>query len=470
MSFMALPDARKSGIEDNHDPFPVTALPPLMRQMARETSQLAQVSVGLPACAVLATISASLGRGLVITSDIDDTYGNLYVIAGALSGSGKSVTFKAVMEPVSEYQNAVRTEASNARPRIKAKLAGLEATLKDARARRSVLSEDEHTALIARVDALQCQLDQPEPAIVCEDVTPQALHDRLARNHEVMFSASGDARHCIHVVSKDRDDNPYLKAWSGDPTEVARITRKSVSLNAPRMALLWLPQTDVMLEMFTRPVLTANGFLPRVLPYVMDYSPVERDSEARRISAETKLDWQKLVRGLFETYHANHDAPLVAKKSKQVRDELMEYKNSVVRRVQNEPGPVQPYAARWAEQAWRLTLVLHAGRYGAKAHKEMVTSRTAEDAVTLMDFFSRQQLALLSSSLDRAKTEQEVAVLNKLAVKPEMTARDFIHDHVLTSTTEAKALLEQMVATGKLDFRDQRPERGGVPARYYRRK
>jgi hypothetical protein len=236
------------------------------------------------------------------------------------------------------------------------------------------------------------------------------------------------------------------------------------------MALLWLPQPDVMLDMFTRRALTANGFLPRVLPYLMDYTPVESGYDVRRVSSETKEEWLALVRDLFEIYHAKQGKPFISKRSKGVREALIDYRNSVVRRLQGELAHVGPYASRWAEQAWRLTLVLHAGKHASDAHHEIVEPGTADNAISLMKFFSRQQLALLSSSLDRAKTEYEVAILNKLLVKKEMTARDFAHDHVMNSTTGAKALLEQMVTDGKLDYRDQRPERGGVPTRFYRRK
>jgi len=474
MSFMALPDAGKSGaatVGAVVDQFPIKALPPMMRQMAQETSDVALVSVALPACAVIATVSASLGRGLAIPSDVDrETFGNLYVIAGAESGSGKSLTFKEVLAPVYAYQNDRRAEALKARPGLKAELFTLEATLRKVKSDDAFLAPDELAALIQRRDSIKMELNKPEPAVVCEDVTPPALHRQLGDNNEVIFSASADARHCINVVTKDRDDNPYLKAWSGDPTEVVRISRSSVSLRSPRMAMLWLPQPDVMLDMFTRKVLTTNGFLPRVLPYLMDYTPVESDYKVRRVGSATKQNWSALVRGLFETYHAKQGEPFILKRYKQVGDVLIDCRNSVVRRLQSELADVVPYASRWAEQAWRLTVVLHAGKHGLDAHHETVKSSTAEDAISLMKFFSRQQLALLSSSLDRAKTENEVSILSKLLVKSEMTARDFVHDHVMTSTAEARGLLEQMVTQGKLDYRDQRPPRGGVPTRFYRRK
>jgi hypothetical protein len=442
-----------------------------MWDIARETAEVAQVPVGFPGCAALATVSASLGRGLAIPSEVDrETYGNLYIIAGTVSGSGKSLTYKSILAPVYDYQADLREDAKEGRKGWKAELFTLEARLRKVKPGGASLDHDELAALLEHKDNIKAKLNGPEPSVYCEDVTPPALHKLLADNNEVMFSASADARHCIHVVTKDWEDNPYLKAWSGDPTEVTRITRSSVSLRAPRMAIFWLPQPDAMLDMFTRRVLTENGFLPRVLPYLMDYTPVETGYKTRRVSPKTKKAWSALVRGLFETYHSKQGKPFILKRHKQVQKLLIEYRNSVVRRLQSELADVLPHASRWAEQAWRLTVVLHAGKPGSNAHNEIVDWRTAQDALRLVEFFSRQQLAMLSSSLDRARTENEVAILNKLLAKKEMTARDFVHDHVVTSSTEAAALLEQMVSDGKLDYRDQRPERGGVPTRYYRRK
>jgi hypothetical protein len=441
-----------------------------MREMSKETGKVALVSVALPACAALATVSASLGRGLAIPSDCKPkTYGNLYIVAGAESGSGKSLVFHEVLAPVVTYEGALQAEAKAARPKLEADLFNLDAYLRAVKLGKVWLDDATLAALLQQKKHIEMEL-RKQPRVISEDVTPPKQQVLLSQNNEVMFSASAEARHVMQAVQREKDDNPYLKAWSGDPTEVDRISRDSVSLKEPRMALLWLPQPDVMLKMFNRCVLTDNGFLPRVLPYLMDYSPVEIGYKTRRVSPETKKDWSALVRGLFETYHAKQGKPFILKRHKQVQRILIDYRNSVIKRTRSELADARPHALRWAEQAWRVTVVLHAGRHGANAHNEIVKPSTAEDALSLIDFFSRQQLALMSSRLDRAKTENEVRILNKLLVEKELTARDFVNAHVMPSADEARALLEQMVTDGKLDYRDQRPQRGGVPTRYYRRK
>jgi hypothetical protein len=130
---------------------------------------------------------------------------------------------------------------------------------------------------------------------------------------------------------------------------------------------------------------------------------------------------------------------------------------------------VGPFAARWAEQAWRLVVVLHAATCGRDAHNEVVKVRTAEDAVSLMDFFSKQQLELLQRTRAQAKTETEKAIVLMLAARNEITTRDVWRERIADSAAEGQALLERMVLAGKLVGHDHTPERGGHTTRHYRR-
>jgi hypothetical protein len=291
----------------------------------------------------------------------------------------------------------------------------------------------------------------------------------LAQNDERIFSASADARQVIQAVLHGKGDNPYLKSWSGDPVDVDRISRDAVPLKAPRMALLWLPQPDLMTDMFARRILIDNGFLPRVLPCVVEYAPMLIGIRTRRVAPATEKNWSDLVRGLFETYHARQGAPFVLRREAKVQPLLINYYNSVVERRRSELADVGPFAARWAEQAWRLVVVLHAARYAGDAHNNAVQAQTAEDAISLMDFFSGQQLELLRRTRAHAKTEAAEAVFEMLAARNEITARDAQREHIADSAGEAHALLEQMVRAGKLVFHDHKPEGGGHPTRLYRR-
>ena len=147
---------------------------------------------------------------------------------------------------------------------------------------------------------------------------------------------------------------------------------------------------------------------------------------------------------------------------------LVEYYNEIVERRKNELADVGPYAARWAEQAWRLVVVLHAGTHGKEAHKALVNSDSAEHAKLLMDFFSEQQLDLLRRSRAHAKTEAEQAIFDALATRTEITVREVQLGALRTMNADRiRQVLEQLVAAGKLCSRVQKTKGGGREMIFY---
>jgi hypothetical protein len=458
--FMAMPDAsgklssNVASVASVADPFPIDALPPILRRMAEEVADVATVPPVLPACQALGIVSAALGSGLAIPSDRErNTFGNLYLIPAAESGSGKSVTFKSMMVPVYEYQDELRANAQASHRQLKVELFKLKGTLKRVQSDEYALNEDELSTLIARQEYIEKEL-QKWPKVICEDVTQAKLQVLLAANDERIFSASADARQVIQAVLNGKGDNPYLKAWSGDSTDVDRISRDAVPLREPRMAILWCPQPDLLMEMYSKRTLTDNGFLPRVLPCLVDAPPMLIGTQTRRVSDKTKADWADLVRGLFTTYHANHGGPFMLRRTDKAQSALVDYYNSIVERRRSELADVGPFAARWAEQAWRLAIVLHAGTYGADATKMVVKSATAENAIALMRFFAEHQLDLLRRTRANAKTETEQAIFNALALKSEITVRDLQLGALRRMNAEQiTQVLERNVAAGKLNLR-----------------
>lgn len=451
------------------DCFPMNVLPQTVRQMVEEVADVATVPMALPACQALAIVSAALGAGLAIPSDRErQTFGNIYLVLAAESGAGKSVTFKQLMAPVYAYQHELQSASQARHYGLKAELLRLKGTLRRVESGKEPVDAEVLPGLIRRKEAIEAELKHM-PKIVCEDISREKLQVLLAQNDERMFSASADARQVIQAVLHGKGDNPYLKSWSGDPVDVDRISRDAVPLKAPRMALLWLPQPDLVAEMFAKRILTENGFLPRVLPSVVDCAPALIGNRTRRVSPKTEKDWSDLVCKLFQQYHVKSRDPFLLRPDAKLQRLLITYYNSVVERRRDELADVGRFAARWAEQAWRLTVVLHAASHGANAHAQVVQARTAQNAISLMEFFSEQQLELLRRTRAHRRTEAVEAVFNLLASKAEITVRDMMREHIKDNANDARALLEQLVRDGKLVARDHTPERGGHPTRKYRR-
>jgi hypothetical protein len=469
--FMAIGDAIKapSSVATVADDFPIAVLPPTVRQMVEELAHVAAVPCALPACQALGIMSAALGAGLAIPSDREPTtFGNLYIIAAAESGTGKSLVFKPLMQPVFEHQEGLRAKTQSVHYALKAQLLLLKGTLKRVEAGKELFITDDMIAgLIKRKEEIETALKR-RPKTVCEDVTREKLQVLLAQNDERIFSASADARQVIHAVLNGKGENPYIKSWSGDPVDVDRISRDAVPLKAPRMALLWCPQPDLMLEMFAKRILTDSGFLPRCLPFMVECRPMPVGQRTRRVRRQTQKRWHDLVLGLYETYFAKTSDPYILKPSKLVQPVMVDYYNDIIQRRGSDLADISPYASRWAEEAWRLLVVLHAAKHGPKAHEKCVLLSTANDAIRLMECFSRQQLDLLRQTRAHARTEVEHTVFQMVAAKNEITVREAQLGPMRSyRADEVRLVLDQLVGAGKLDCRAAKPERGGHEKKVY---
>jgi len=107
-------------------------------------------------------------------------------------------------------------------------------------------------------------------------------------------------------------------------------------------------------------------------------------------------------------------------------------------------------------------------RHGREAHTNIVQEYVAENAVELMKLFSRQQLELLDRARAHEHTELEARILNTVLAKGEVTIRELLRGPLRhLSVSDARPLLDKLVAAGKLQFRDSATEGGGHTVQYY---
>lgn len=459
--------------------FPVDALPPNVQNYVREVAAFAQTPIALPSCCALATLSASLGRGLFVRNRHGTTRGNLFILVIASSGTGKTQTFAPVTSPVFQAQRAILAQREKASSFAKAgqlvwdkkirKLTAVGAECEDPNQMKTVM--DEIAKMLAQKEVLAVQ--SAPSTVVCEDVTSERLAVLLAENGETLFSASPDAGQPLNVLLgrynrlRRTDDTLYLKGYSGDFCRVDRTSRRSVLLNSPCLTLLWLVQPEKLDAIASVKSLTEGGFLPRVMLCEADGEPVPDRGTVQGIAPAAQEDWGTLVLSLFHTYHQSFGIPHGLEMCERADEILRKHHNQIVERRRLELADADSYAARWNEWAWRLVLVLHAAAHGANSHNVIVEARTAEAAVRLANWFAEQQLQLLAHSRAVVKAEKQKAVYDLLRKKPEISARDVQLARVAARSLEARALLAQMEAEGKLRGRDYQPSGGGHTVRFY---
>jgi hypothetical protein len=425
-------DSVNEGAGESIVPFPIECLPPTMRQMVEETAKQTRTPHALSAVVALGTASAAIGRGLLVKSGGSrTTAANLYLLAIARSGVGKGQTFTFVSRPLYDAEaEAIDEWKKSQMPTIEASFEvskGLAKKAKD----KAISEKDEELRKhlidgLAALEEEQKRLEEQKnaaPCFVVGDITREALAMRLASQpNEALACFSSEARGILGVIrgrygnGDSSDEDIYLSAYSGDSINVHRTTRPPVSLRNPCLTTVWMTQPDAAQGLLGDERMTASGLLPRFLICDVKAEPQYEPEEWPEMDAAAVEEWNALIGGLLG-YRGSCAEPILIEAEPEARRRLRDFHNRAVDRVRDggDLRDVDSYVARWAENAWRLSLVLHSATLGGDAHRVSLHQSTAEKAIRIMDWFIREQLAILAASRSdqfRTRLEKLLAILS----------------------------------------------------------
>jgi hypothetical protein len=288
------------------------------------------------------------------------------------------------------------------------------------------------------------------------------------RNVERELGTTGEAPRLIRKGGKG-DDSLLVEGYSGDSCRFDRASRGSIVLKTPRITAPWLVQPDKFLELFTKDFAITGGLLPRFLLCRVNVRPQPIDPGKQQVDGAGQEAWKELVVALLEAYGfaAAERIQEVTKRTNAVFDD---YCNDLIAQRDGELSNIDEFAARWAEQAWRIGIALHVVRHGLKGHKHSLSPEIAHAAVRITKWFAAQQLEVLESIWREEYLKRRKAVLDLI----EQTESDQLIPHlvqrkgIVATAREAKALLDHMVADGDLGCAVQRPQHGAPPSCQYK--
>ncbi len=466
--------------EDDTHPFPVEMLPATLREMAGEISKVALVPESLAVMNVLGFVSSSIGGGLLIDSGGGRiTPANLFLLGIAESGTGKGRAFSIASQAFAaiEAEEIDRWE-NEGLPEVKKDLRLIEKDLK--RQEKALdqeggsLGRDEIGREIQELERRKADLEKSlavESGFSVADITKEKLAITMERQPgQALASLSPEGRGVIDVLmgkygkGQESDEDLYLSAYSGEPVKVSRVGRSPVNLSTPCLAVLWLIQPDKARKLTESEAITESGLLPRFLicdskAEVMD-EPEEPDSMKER----TLEKWGGLIRDLLETFRVSGDTPMTIRAAKEARRLIVGFRNESNARTRGDGDlrDITPFVARWAENAWRLALVLHAGEYGKQAGNHDLREDTARRAVEIVKWFSREQLAILASKRNDRNRKRLMRLLSVLADhRGKRTLRDLAKSHGFPKD-EVQKLAGQFPAQIRIE--KEQPEGGGRPS------
>jgi hypothetical protein len=462
-------------------PFPVHCLPTPFRAMALAIQKTERTPLSLAGCCILGMLSGSIGGGLQVQSGRNRfTRGNLYLLVSAQSGSGKSESFRHAARPFTDFEKDRLTRWKEAIfPGLASEKTLLESEIKKLTSKAGAKDDPvEREQLRSRLEEKKKQLAIVEvkitaPILSVEDVTTERLAVLLSANREQLMSMSPDAGAIVNNLlgrynKADRTDEAiYLKAFSGDYCRVDRQSREPVALSTPCLNALWLTQPDKIETLLGERSLTDGGLIPRFLVCHTNAQPLPITDDRPSIPYATSEAYRKALSELLETYRLAEGAYTVLP-SPEAQIALDNYFNQIVERRLSDLSDVTSFAARWGEQAWRIAVCLHAGEWGVQSHEQAMELQTAEDAIELAEWFSAQQLEILSGGREKASRELRDLVLELLISHPKGIRRaDVYRARITANAEEARQLLESMEKEGILIGRDEQPEGGGHVTRIY---
>ncbi len=445
-----------AGAEPEHDEpvdFPLDALPERLRAMTEHAARCAPAPAALCAANGLAVVAACLGSGLCVQSGNSRlTFGNLYILAFAQSGTGKGRAFSFMCAPwLSENQHRLELWKSETLPRLKAEAEIARADLEKAKKQRksaatSADEADAATLMEKAVMALEAAEDalRAEPCLNIGDATSEAIGIALAHSPgEASAIFSAEARditaNLLGRYSKDgkgSDEAIYLQAYSGDPNATTRASRQSVCLSHPRLTVCLSIQPDIWQRLAGDDRMMESGFLARCLAFDTKARPARPSDHS--MPPEVEGAWGDLVSELLRTFHDEPTPPRIIAPTPEARRLLdaLETESADAREAGGRWVDVAPFAARLAENAWRIAVVCHAVTHGAEAGSQPLSAGTAEDAIRLARWFFEQTLALLGPvrhSKAQARLKRLLGLFDQPGAAPEeITLRELTKSHGFT--------------------------------------
>ena len=388
--------------------FPIERLPEAAQSVALEIARTRLLPHDLPGAMALAATSAALGKGIELNCPPHRTRANLFLLATARSGTGKSDCARDIYAPLykAEEQANEAHEATRHRKGAEAKLLEKEiAAIKGH-------NEGNIEKLANLTEKHEAAMKALQPRrIIIEDATEAAMKQAFANNREQLALLSAEGGQVVaNLLGRYGDakgqtsDTVALKAFSGDPDAQSRVGTGETRLKSPCLTIGLVLTPDKCRELFRNPRFIEGGLMPRFLIATSDARPQRDDGSQRSPDAETLERWESTILELVSTYR-NAQAPAVIQCEPEALELFRNHWNAEFVDCFDEIESDAAFYARHVEQAKRLALILHALKHGKAACREQLTAGTAADALALVAWFAEnQEAAIAEARTDRTRT------------------------------------------------------------------
>lgn len=310
------PAPQETDNTDGHQPppgqpwpkFPLNTLPTHVHNMVNEVVATTQTRPCMAAQFALGILSAAAleGKHRIIINPGPNGWQpslNLYLAVIGGSGEGKSTALKYLRKPLDQIDTDNQNNADEARRRAQSELTVLEKRLntqETLQAKATGQEQDNIRDQIATIhaDITTAKQQLKQRTIVHEDTTTESFVQELDENDGRLSFISSEPGFfkAFNRYSEERNLDPILKAYDGDPIIVTRIGRGKQRIPNARASVLVGIQTKLANKIFNDPELSDRGLIARFQWTWPQTRLGETDHHhARPIQPEPAEQWTQLV-------------------------------------------------------------------------------------------------------------------------------------------------------------------------------
>lgn len=449
------------------DNFPVSALPPIVREVAEDFAKVYQVPVCLPAMTALAVLSGAIGQGTVARGAYKDkaTSLNIYALASSERGTGKGNIGEQLARPLTERsaQLAERHKDIVAQQRgeigiLKKEIQKLESIAAAATA----TGADRHRAEAAvaekhlHAERLERESKRKRTLHVANATGP-GLARALGDNHETTFSFSSEAGAALRVaLGRHNDDgggdfDVLLMAYSRDCYKDDRMGREGITLTSPCVALLWLVQGCVLRELLANPEAFDRGLTARVLTFA---TGAERQlADRRSLATTTGEKWRAFIDKILDIrLEREREEPAAIEAAPAAREVFADFSDESVKLGRGPFADLDGELSRWGENAIKV-----AGLIAVAEDTPTISADQARRGCEIVRWAGYSYLSLLTTGRRERQREQRDRLVGILRDKGgTVTLRDLERNNAITKPVIAGVMaafpgdfIKERVTTGK---------------------
>lgn len=453
-----------------YHPYPVDALPEVLRRFVTTASH----ALGVDPCMLALPMSAMLASciGTTRTVRVKESWREPCIIwtgVVAESGTKKTPSQQAVLKPLRRIQRRRFDEHAQLRQLHDQELLDYEERLKRWKQKKS---KDENAP--TKPEAPACIRH------IISDSTTEGLAPILQNNlrglllvRDELAGWMGDMDR--YSGSKGGDAPRWLSIWSSEPITIDRKTSDTIYVDSPAVSITGGVQPGVLRRMLGIEH-REDGMAARFL-YAMpaDLPDVWTDAD---IPAQTEQALEQIVEGLLELRH-DHDAdghpcPVDVQLDAEAMKQYIRWHDDHAQRTGEHTGDLRAAMAKMKGYALRLALVLHMARMvSGEDVGEAIDHTSLESATKIIDWHiqeARRIYGMLEEN-DEGRNQRELVELVRRLADPErgITANDLRRrTRRFQTTVEVEAALDKLVAAGVGEWVVPHGGRGGRPTRYFR--